>query len=182
MRKIFSVAALFAVVLAISFSSCSNSLTYANQLADEKTAIKDYITKNNFKVVDTIPSVVPWPEDVYLKTASGLYVHVLDTGAFVNKSIETNTVISVRFVETDMNGVQGYKNMYGTGDPVELLYNNVSSSATYGDCLAWHEGLHYVGDGGRIQMIVPASLGWSMYTSSTALTAMCYELSYTFWK
>jgi len=181
MRKIFSVAALFAL-LAIALSSCSSSLTYANQLADEKTSIKDFITTNHYKVVDTIPSVVPWPDSVYYLTKSGLYVHVLDTGAFVNKSIQTNTVISVRFNETDMAGEQGYTNMYGTGDPVELLYNNVSSSATYGDCLAWHEGLDYVGDGGRIQMIVPASLGWSMYTSSTALTAMYYELRYTFWK
>jgi len=181
MRKIFSVAALFAL-LAIAFSSCSSSLTYANQLADEKTSIKDFIATNHYKVVDTIPSVVPWPDSVYYLTKSGMYVHVLDTGAFVNKSIQTNTVISVRFNETDMAGEQGYTNMYGTGDPVELLYNNVSSSATYGDCLAWHEGLDYVGDGGRIQMIVPASLGWSMYTSSTALTAMYYELRYTFWK
>jgi len=181
MRKIFSVAALFAL-LAIAFSSCSSSLTYANQLADEKTSIKDFIATNHYKVVDTIPSVVPWPDSVYYLTKSGLYVHVLDTGAFVNKSIQTNTVISVRFNETNMAGEQGYTNMYGTGDPVELLYKNVSSSATYGDCLAWHEGLDYVGDGGRIQMIVPASLGWSMYTSSTALTAMYYELRYTFWK
>ncbi len=181
MRKIFPVAALLALV-AMAISSCSSSLTYANQLDEEKTSIKDFIATNQYKVVDTIPSVVPWPDGVYYLTESGLYVHVLDTGKFVNKSIQTNTVISVRFVETDMAGEQGYTNMYGTGDPVELLYNNVSSSVTYGDCLAWHEGLDYVGDGGRIQMIVPASLGWSMYTSSAALTAMSYELSYTFWK
>jgi len=181
MRKIFPVAALLALV-AMAISSCSSSLTYANQLDEEKTSIKDFIATNQYKVVDTIPSVVPWPDGVYYLTESGLYVHVLDTGKFVNKSIQTNTVISVRFVETDMAGELGYTNMYGTGDPVELLYNNVSSSVTYGDCLAWHEGLDYVGDGGRIQMIVPASLGWSMYTSSAALTAMSYELSYTFWK
>jgi len=181
MRKIFPVAALLAL-LAFAISSCDSNLTYANQLDAEKTAIKDFIANNNYKVVDTIPSVVPWPTGVYYLTKSGLYVHVLDTGAFVNKAIETNTVISVRFTETDMAGVQGYTNMNGTGDPVELLYNNVSSSATFGDCKAWHEGLTYVGDGGRIQMIVPASLGWSMYTSTSALTAKFYELSYTFWK
>lgn len=181
MRKIFPVIALLALV-AIAISSCSNSLTYANQLAEEKTAIQDFITNNNYKVVDTIPTVVPWPDGVYYLTKSGLYVHVLDTGLVVNKSIETNTVISVRFVETELNGNIGYSNMYGTGDPIELLYNNVSSSSSFGDCLAWHEGLDYVGDGGRIQMIVPASIGWSMYTSSLALTAMSYELSYTFWK
>jgi hypothetical protein len=181
MRKILSVAAFF-TLLAIAFSSCSSSLTYANQLAEEKSSIKDFIATNNFKVVDTIPSVVPWPDGVYYLTESGLYIHVVDTGLFVNTAIETNTVISVRFDETDMSGEQGYTNMYGTGDPVELLYNNVSTTATYGDCLAWHEGLDYVGDGGHVQMIVPASLGWSMYTTTSALTAMYYELRYTFWK
>lgn len=181
MRKILSIVALLAV-LALSISSCDSDLTYANQLEAEKTAIKDFIKNNNFKVVDTIPSVVPWPTGVYYLTESGLYVHVLDTGSYVNKAIQTNTVISVRFDETDMDGKDAYTNMNGTGEPVELLYNNVSSSATFGDCLAWHEGLDFVGDGGRIQMIVPASIGWSMYTSTTALTAMFYELSYTFWK
>ncbi len=181
MRKLFPVAALLAL-LAIAISSCDSNLTYANQLDAEKTSIKDFISRNNYKVVDTIPSIVPWPTGVYYLTKSGLYVHVIDTGAFVNKAIQTNTVISVRFLENDMAGELGYTNMYGAADPVELLYNNVSTSATYGDCKAWHEGLTYVGDGGNIQMIVPASLGWSMYTSSAALTAKFYELKYTFWK
>lgn len=181
MRKILPFVALLAL-LAIAISSCDSDLTYANQLDAEKQSIKDFIANNNYKVVDTIPSVVPWPTGVYYLTKSGLYVHVLDTGAFVNKAIETNTVINVRFVETDMAGVQGYTNMKGTGDPIELLYNNVSSSVDFGDCKAWHEGLTYVGDGGRIQMIVPASIGWSRYTSTAALTAKFYELSYTFWK
>lgn len=183
MRKIFPVAALL-VLMALAISSCDSNLTYANQLDAEKTSIKEFIATNHYKIVDTIPSDVPWPDGVFYRTESGLYVHVLDTGLVVNTAIKTNTVITVRFKETDMNGEAGYTNMYGTGDPVELLYNNVTSSSksTYGDCLAWHEGLDYVGDGGHLQMIVPASLGWPMYTTSTALTAMFYELRYSFWK
>ncbi|MCX6308244.1 MAG: DUF4827 family protein, partial [Bacteroidia bacterium] len=179
MRKIFPLVTLIAL-LAVAISSCDSNLTYANQLDAEKQSIKDFISNNNYQVVDTIPSIVPWPTGVYYLTKSGLYVHVLDTGAYVNKAIQTNTVINVRFVETDMAGVTGYTNMSGTGNPVELLYNNVSTSATFGDCKAWHEGLTYVGDGGHVQMIVPASLGWSMYTSTAALTAKFYELRYTF--
>lgn len=181
MRKILSIVALLAV-LAIAISSCDSDLTYANQLEAEKTAIKDFIKNNDFKVVKTIPSVVPWPDGVYYLTESGLYVHVIDTGFLVNKALKTNTVISVRFDETNMDGEDSYTNMNGTGDPIELLYNNVNSKADFGDCLAWHEGLDFVGDGGRIQMIVPASLGWTRYTSTTSLTAKFYELSYTFWK
>lgn len=181
MRKILPVVALL-VALAASFSSCDDSLTYAQQLSDEKEAIKDFIADSSFIIVDTVPTTVPWPTGVFYKTESGLYVHVIDTGIVVNESIKTNTVITVRFREWDMDGEEGYTNMKGTSDPIELLYNNVSSSATYGDCLAWHEGLTYVGDGGHLKMIVPASLGWSMYTTSTSLSAMYYELRYSFWK
>ncbi|HET9571767.1 MAG TPA: DUF4827 family protein [Bacteroidales bacterium] len=181
MRKIFSIAALLAL-LATVISSCNSSLTYANQLAEEKLAIKNYIKKNNLTIVDTPPTVAPWPTGVYYLTKSGLYVHVDSIGTPLPKPIQTNTVFTVRYVETNMDGEKGYSNMEGTGNPNELYYNNVSSSSKFEDCLAWHEGLDYVGDGGHIQMIVPASLGWSMYTSSSSLTAMCYDLRYTFWK
>lgn len=186
MRKLLGLIAF--VLLSISvLTSCDSSLTYANQLESEKESIRTFIKNNNIKVVDTIPSVVPWPDGVYYLTESGLYVHVVDTGLCVNKSIKKNTVITVRFYERTMEGEEGYTNMYGTADPVELLYDNVSESSSSSstanmDCKAWHEGLDYVGDKGCIQMIVPASLGWSMYTTSTALKARYYELRYTFWK
>jgi hypothetical protein len=181
MKKILAVVALFAL-LAGTFTACDDSATYAEQLSDEKDAIKEFIKDNKFTVGDTIPTVTPWPKGYYYKTESGLYVHVIDTGTQVIDTIPNNTVISVRFYELDMDGEETYSNMYGSDDAYEILYNNVNSTASYGDCLAWHEGLDYVGDYGHIQMIVPASLGMSYYTTSSALTAVFYDLRYTFWK
>jgi hypothetical protein len=180
MRKIFAVVALLAA-FAACISSCDDSATYAQQLEDEKESIRAFIKDSSIVVVDTIPSVVPWPDKVFYKTESGLFVHVNTVGTFVD-TIPTNTLITVRFYEIEMDGEEGYTNWKGTADPIELYYNNVSSSATYGDCLAWHEGLDYVGDGGEIEMIVPASLGWSMYTEDDELIARYYKLRYTFWK
>jgi hypothetical protein len=179
MKKILAVAALFAL-LAGTFAACSDSATYAEELSDEKDAINGFIKDNNFTVGDTIPTVVPWPTGYYYKTESGLYVHVVDTGYQVIDTIPTNTVICVRFTELDMDGEETYTNMSSSDDAYEILYNNVSSSTSYGDCLAWHEGLDYVGDGGFIQMIVPASVGMSYYSDD--VTAVYYDLRYTFWK
>ncbi len=145
-------------------------------------SIQDYIATNHIQVVDTIPTVVPWPTGVYYKTESGLYVHVEDTGSVVNKNIPKNTVILIRYDETDMEGEDGFSNMNGSSDPVEIMYNNVSTESQYHDCSAWHEGLDFVGDGGHLKMIVPADIGWPIYTTPISLTAMFYELRYTFWK
>jgi hypothetical protein len=182
MKRFFSVVALL-ILLASAFYACDSSATYAEQLADEKSSINAFISNNGFKIVDTIPQTVPWPTGVYYKTETGLYVHVLDTGRCIIDSIPVNTVISVRFTEWDMDGEETYSNMESSSSGAyEIYYNNVSESVSYGDCLAWHEGLDYVGDEGHIQMIVPASLGMSYYTTDDELTAVFYELRYTFWK
>ena len=181
MKRILSVFVLVSLLAAV-VSSCDNSATYAAQLEDEMQSIKQYIADSSITVVNEVPTVVPWPDGVYYKTESGLYVHVLDTGVVVNKNLATNTPVYVRYNEFDMKGKPHYSNMESSSDPVELFYNNVSATASAGDCLAWHEGLKYVGDGGHIEMIVPASIGWPMYTSTSSLTAMYYELRYTFWK
>jgi hypothetical protein len=181
MKRIFATFAPF-FLLALGFASCDSSSTYAEQLSDEKKTIKDYISVHHIKVVDTIPSIVPWPDNVYYLTEDGLYLHVIDTGAFVNTNIQKNTVISVRYLETYLDGTANNSNLESSGDPIELFYGSVGTTDSYGDCTAWHEALTYVGDGGRVTMIVPASIGWSLYTEDASLTAMYYELRFNFWK
>jgi hypothetical protein len=167
----------FIVILAGSFWSCSSSETYAELLSDEKASIKTFMAKRGYTITKTIPTVVPWPDTVFYKTESGLYIHVLDTGTVVD-SIPDNRPIAVRYVEYDMDDSLTYTNMYSSTSPSIIYYNNVSSSATYEDCLAWHEALDYVGDYGHVYIIAPASIGWSAY--SDAVTAHFYDLRYRF--
>jgi hypothetical protein len=181
MKQLFSIITCLAA-LVIACASCDDTKTYAEELADQKAAIQQFMADSSFTVVDTLPSVVPWPKGVYYKTETGVYVHVVDTGRCVNKNIPKNTLYTLRYVEVAMDGERGYYNIDGTGDPLEILYNNVDTDAEYGDCAAWHEGLDYVGDKGCIQMIVPASQGFSAYSNSSVLTAKYYELHYTLWK
>lgn len=173
----------FIVAVSAAFTSCDDTPTYAELLSDEKDSIKSFMDKNGYTVTTKYPDSIPFPDKVFYQTESGLYVHVIDTGLCVEDSIPKNTVFTVRFLEVNMSGDTTYSNMFGTGDPYEILYNNVQSSTTYGDCKAWHEALDYVGDGGHVWLIVPSKLGMSMYaSSSTALTPCFYELRYKIWK
>jgi hypothetical protein len=174
---------LLITIIGFGFMACSDQTTYAEQLAAEKAAIKAFIADKGYTVTSTYPDSIPFPEGVFYKTASGLYVHVLDTGLQVISEIPDNTPIEVRFIETDMDGDTIYHNMFGSSDPYEIFYNNVQSSVSYGDCEAWHEALDYVGDGGHVYLIVPTELGMSSYSSSSSdLNPSYYELRYTFWK
>jgi len=181
--KQFHILVLFFVLLVAAITSCNDTATYAELLTNEKSSIQTFMEERGFTTTTVYPDTVPFPEGIYYLTKTGLYVHVIDTGKQIIDTIPQNTVITVRFIETDMQGDTTYSNMYGTSDPYELLYNNVQTTASYGDCKAWHEPLSYVGDGGHVNIIVPTKIGMSMYSSaSTKLQACFYDLWYTFWK
>ncbi|MDP4276113.1 MAG: DUF4827 family protein [Bacteroidota bacterium] len=181
--KRFPLLLVLVAVLTNVLISCDNTKTYAEQLADEKASIQAFIKDRGYKITTTYPDTIPFPDNVFYKTSTGLYIHVIDTGAQIIDTIPTNTVVTVRFNEVSMDGDTTYTNMYGTGDPYELFYGNVQTSVTYGDCKAWHEPLKYVGDGGHVFIIAPSKLGMSMYSSSSSTLTPCfYELRYTFWK
>lgn len=176
MKQQFCILALFAM-LAGTFYSCDDTKTYAEELADENASIKSFMNLRHYTVTNEIPTTVPWPDNVFYKTESGMYIHVLSTGTGVVDTIPYNRPICVRFQEYYMNDSTGYSNMNGSDSPYEILYNNVNSSATYGDCLAWHEALDYVGyDGGHAYIIAPSKVGWSAYSSE--VTAAFYDLRY----
>ena len=173
--------ALFAIVAAGTFSSCSDTKTYAEELSDEKTSVKDFMTDHGYSTTSTRPTTIPYPNGVFYKDSLGLYVHVIDTGTCIIDSIPTNTPIEVRYVEVDMAGDTTYMNMYSQGSPVEILYGNIDSSVSWGDCKAWHNALRYVGNGGHVELIVTADIGMPYYTTTSSLNARYYELRYKFW-
>jgi len=179
MKQRFCLFALLAMLTG-AFLSCDSTATYAELLSDEKSSIKSFMQLRGYTVTNTIPTTVPWPDSVFYKTESGMYIHVIDTGTTVIDTIPDYRPIIVRYVEYDMNDSLGYNNMYSAGETCEILYNKVSSSATYEDCVAWHEALDFVGDYGHVYIIAPAEIGWSAY--SDAVTAHFYELRYTFEK
>jgi len=181
--KQFPVLLILIFILGGMFFSCDDTATYAEQLAAEKDDIKSFMKGRGYTVTSEYPKTIPFPDGVFYKTESGLYVHVLDTGTQVIDTIPTNTLITVRYMEVNMDDDTVYSDMYSSTDPYELLYNNVQTSVSYGDCEAWHKPLDYVGDGGWVYIITPSKLGMSAYSSSTNTLVPCfYELRYKFWK
>ncbi len=170
--------------LVIGITGCDDSETYAEQLAMEKSSIKAFMKSRGYTVTNTYPDTVPFPEGVFYKTSEGLYIHVLDTGLSVPSYIAKNTSYLIRFVEVTMDGDTLYQNMFdATGDPLEIYYDNIQTTISYGDCKAWHQPLKYVGDGGHVYIIAPTALGMPVYSSTTtSLTPCFYELRYTLWR
>jgi len=179
MKQRFFLFALFAILTG-AFLSCDSTATYAELLSDEKSSIQSFMVLRGYTVTNTIPTTVPWPDSVFYKTESGMYIHVIDSGTTVVKDLPDYRSILVRYVEYDMNDTLSNQNMYSAGGPIELFYNKVSTSTEVIDCKAWHEALDYVGDYGHVYIIAPAEIGWSAY--STAVTAHFYDLRYTFAK
>lgn len=179
MKQRFCLFALLAV-LSGAFFSCNDTATYAELLNDQNSSIASFMKTRGYTLTDKIPTTVPWPDSVFYKTKSGLYIHVIDTGTTVIDTIPVNTAITIRYIEYDMNDSVGFNNMYSASAPAEIYYNNINSKATSEDCVAWHEPLTYVGDYGHVYIIAPATIGWSAYSND--VTAHFYELRYTFWK
>jgi hypothetical protein len=100
--------------------ACDDTKTYAEQLAEEKVSIQHFLKDRGYIITNTYPDTIPFPENVFYKTKSGLYIHVLDTGRQVNTSLPDNQVILVRFLEVNMDGDTTYTNLYGTSDPYEI--------------------------------------------------------------
>lgn len=170
-------------LLVVSLVACDKTETYADQLALEKSTIKAFMNDSGYTVTTVYPDTIPFPDGVFYKNEEGLYVHVIDTGIGVIKNIPGNTPYEVRYYELNLSTKTVSHNMYGvSSDAVEIFYNNIQSTVSFGDCKAWHQALSYVGDGGHVYLIVPTSLGMSVYSSSTkSLTPCFYELRYTLW-
>jgi len=171
------------LMVATGLVSCDDTETYAEQLAQEKEDIKSFMKERGYTTTSTYPDTIPFPEGVFYRTSSGLYIHVLDTGTSIRSYIPENTVYLVRFLETDMSGDTIYQNINdASGDPYTIYYDNVQTSVSYGDCEAWHEPLEYIGNEGHVYLIVPTELGMPVYSSTTtSLTPCFYELRYTLW-
>lgn len=169
--------------LFIFLISCKDEETYAEQLANEKKEIADYISWKGIKVVKTLPQGDSWPEDEYYLTDNGLYINVEKIGDNPDSVLAVNKEICIRFTEKDLsvnNDTITYTNIGNNAEPVTIYYNNVQNTS-YGDCSAWHEALSYVGDNSIVHMIVPSKLGWSTYYNNT-LTPRYYYIRYTYAK
>jgi predicted ATPase len=168
--------ALFAIVCG-ALASCSDSKTYAEQLSDERKAIRQYVKDNGINAItvedfeeDTITDV---SKNEYVCFSSGVYMQIVkryDNEKYSSfeeaPAFESNNQILARFVEVDIMendttlasnvcNAYEYLNLYPEG-----FRYTISGTKSYGQFLA-EPGLAYYlgyGMGGMYGTSVPA--GW----------------------
>lgn len=100
---------LLLVFVAMAFTSCDDIETYAEQRDAERSAISNYISRNNIKVISEEEFLKDTTTDVsknefVLFEGSGVYMQIINRGSGqVLKKGETSDVLS-RFTEYNING------------------------------------------------------------------------------
>jgi hypothetical protein len=178
MKKCYNLAILFFLFAGV-FISCSNQKTIQDYLREEKKAIERYISRNNIVVLENYPANRVFKPNEYYKTNEGLYIHVVDSGGqkitpYVDVTVRFDSIYYMK--DTTKISWSDTYNLY----PYEFRYGatqtySVSSSPV---CMGWVIPLRYVGELGKVDLIIPSSLGSS--SDSNRFTPLVYKgLKYT---
>ena len=183
MRKGFTV--LWILCAAIMAVSCGKTKSYTDMLNDEKKAINRLIDERGLEILSEFPKDSIFKENQYVKLKSGLYLNIIDKGTD-QRAVLYSTKVYYRcnmhfFLDTDTvmgnygphsNGT----NMFPIGSPsgfvesVPFTYGEGSSADATSYSYMYvsdglNEALQYVGDRGKVSLIVPFSIG-SYYDQS----------------
>lgn len=149
-----------AVFIAFLLISCEDENTTAALTKKQTKTIADFISRNNIEVISSIPTDNVWGEKQFLKTSSGLYIHLVDTGE-VGETVKSGELITYRFYKISLAATQDtVTRNWTTADypnPSEFHYNVDNDEA----CDAFHEAVKIMKrNNSRAQLIVPAKLGF----------------------
>lgn len=163
--------------LGFMFQACDDTKTYAEQLEDEDNAIKDFISKNNIKVLSLADfeakgNTTDLKTNEYVALSGGVYMQIVDKGT--GDSIKNNDIVLVRFMEYDImsqdtTSVSNY-DVDGWVDEFRYSLSGTTASGlfTYGSMLTaygtavpsgWLLALKYVTDYAHVKLIVPSKMG-----------------------
>jgi len=175
MRR-FPILILSFFLISIAVSSCSDTVTYAEQLKAEKATIKAYLARNGIKVISKVPANNVWEDNVYLLTSDGLYFHLVNPGDVTSKdTVETYNTVVARYYE------------YTLEEPADTTRRNWSTidysdpdSFTYGvsgqSCTGFQEAVSYMKRNNSIaKLIIPSKIGFYS-TSTTSVVPYGYYL------
>lgn len=177
MRKGFTF--LWILCAALAVLSCSKTKSYTDMLKDEKKAINRLIDERGLEILSDFPKDSVFKENQFVKLPSGLYLNIVDRGSD-ERAVLYKTKIYYRctmhfFLDTDTtmgnygphsNGT----NMFPIGSPngfvesVPFTYGDGSSAMSSDPSYLYvseglNEALKYVGDRGKVRLIVPFSMG-----------------------
>ncbi len=79
------------------FSGCNDRVSYSELQDREQNQIKDYFDRNDIEVVKVMPKTEEWKDNIYYKSESGLYFHLISVGD-TTMQIKNNSIVSIRFI------------------------------------------------------------------------------------
>jgi len=181
---------LLAFVVSLITSSCSNTLSYAQELQIEKTAIKNYIKRKGINVIYKMPKTInEWgANDYYLNVSTGLYFHLIDSGYSADKgdTLEVKNKVVPRYKEYNLNAIADTTvNNWSTLEyprPNSFIYDNsyIISNPSYYlssglSCAGFQEAVSYMKrNGSMAEIIIPSKLGF--YYLNNDVTPYAYHL------
>ncbi|MDD4992734.1 MAG: DUF4827 family protein [Paludibacter sp.] len=170
---------LLAFVVSLIISSCSNTLTYAQELQIEKTTIKNYIKRKGIKLIYKLPKTFSeWSDSTvyYYNASTGLYFHLVDSGysAYKGDTLELKDKVVPRYIEYSLSATPDTTvNNWSTLEyprPSSFIYGNTSES-----CSGFQEAVSYMKRNGSIaEIIIPSKLGF--YYLNNDVTPYAYHL------
>lgn len=190
-----NISKLFVLILTLSFiaSGCSKSETYADKLKNERKNINRLLSDKGIDVISSYPSNGVFAENQYFRDpATGVYIHVIDSGNGNRASADDMASVYFRFWDTatlpiDKSTIESTNDNASGLQPVSFTYGNTNSYMTqsttdYYSYVYMSPGitvpLKYVGEGAIVSLIVPFTQG-SGY-QNTAYQAIYYaRLKYT---
>ncbi|MDR1679854.1 MAG: DUF4827 domain-containing protein [Prevotellaceae bacterium] len=159
MKKQLFLALTAAVV--VLFAACTNeSENYKRLLEAEKDAISGYISRNDIKVIQKAPANNVWNENEYLRTASGVYIHIADTGSKTSATIIPGQTVGVRYykitLDAEPDTVVRYWTVTDSPDAREFIYGVSDAAIPNG----FHEAIQYMRrDSSEATLIIPSKQG-----------------------
>ena len=168
------------LILSLSLSSCSDTKTYAREVAAEKALIQDFIKRNNIVVANKLPTADEFlaNKKLYYKSTSGLYYRLEKVGRLDKDTLLTSDRLQIdakylAYTLEQRADTFDYKNPQSHGG-ISFIYGNSASTA-----VSFLEAVGYMKrTEARAKLIVPHKLGFN----TSDVTPYGYDLDITFRK
>lgn len=171
MKKRNYIGGFLVLILVLIVFSCNNRKTYAEMVDDERESIQDFIAKKDLVILKSFPKDGVFKEKEYYRDSSGLYIHVEKLGG--ERKVRYNEMVLMWF---EKKGPLPSDTLVASNlayqHPDEFVYQGASSN-TRG---AFLYPLKYVGNYGKVKLIVPHALGTSVDQSN--VLPYYYEVEY----
>ncbi len=174
-KKLF----ILTIVLLALYSCGSDTVSYSELQDKEQKNIKEYIKRNKIKIVKEMPQVDKWAENLYYKSESGLYFHLISKGD-TTIQVKNNSIISIRFLlsKIDKNNTLLIRNWdpQDFSTPEKLKISDLSYNPSFG--IGVQEALRYMKNKqSEAIIIVESALNTNSYKNS--VTPVKYQLKIT---